>query len=54
VTFFYIFKLKITHVHVCVELVKIDLGPKIQKGQYLGNWIVIYFVRILKLQVGDN
>jgi len=34
-----------------IDLVKIGLGPKLQKGQYLKGWIVFYFVRGIKSQL---
>jgi len=31
---------------VYIDLVKIGLGPKLQKGQYLGGGFVFYFVGV--------
>ena len=31
-------------IHVSIDLVKIGLEPKLQKGLYLGGWVVFYLL----------
>jgi len=40
--------------HVCIDLVKIDMGPKAQKGVNLRVKIVIVFYREIKSQDCDT